>query len=235
MDVWDPYYVLFATAILVLFFSLVHSLRLMPRAPDRTLLALMTSIVLVSAYNEEIGDYVQSAQIESAGYFMLAVFTVAFLLSFAFESIGSLVAVISILVFLGAGALGGSDLGSSWLYSSTGLEMTTNTFLIVLIPSVVVGAILWWKLRQSPWFQWIISVALLVICNTFALSIIAGKLVAGFTDPSYTIWAIDWELGVEFALGFLWYCLPSYLSFRHYSDNSLSKSTSLEGENVYTS
>lgn len=215
MDVYDEYYLLFFVSLFLLAISLIHSLRIYKHVPDDVMLVVMTALILVCAYNEEIGAYSPSARIENAGFLMLALLVTSCALWFVKDTCLSLVGVCALVVLLAAGALGGSNYGIDWLYDSTGMKITLNTFLIVLICGISIGGLIWWKLSKSPWFQWILSVLLITFSNALAFSAIVGRSKAWYRDTGDTYAVLDMNsLGLYCLMGLSWYVIPSYTTFK---------------------
>lgn len=225
MIVSDTYYILFIAAWFVLLISFIHAIHIVQTLPDKLILILLSALIVVCAYNAVIGNYVTSLQIENAGYFMLAWVIVAWILNFTYDSIGTLIGIVCVLLFLGAGALGGSDYGSSWLYDQTNMHITTNAFLLIMIVMISIGFLIWWKLSSNPWFLWIISVLLLMISNGFSFSIIVGRC-EGWRDntgDSYGVLTIDASLVTYLLAGLAWYIIPSYLSYKYQTTSNIKE------------
>lgn len=216
MEVYDEYHVLFGVALGVLVFSLAHSTRVLQELPHRIVLALLSGLLLVNAYNAAIGNYIPTARITSAGYLMLATVAVAVFAFFAWTAVVGLVCLFGVLVVVCAGGIGGSDYGVKWLYDETGVHMTTNALLVVLCASVAGSAVLFWRLSKSNVYKFAMSVPMLLIDDMYAFSVIAGSIGAMVNgQDTYDVLDMDWTLAVLFVAAALWQAVPSYLAFRY--------------------
>jgi hypothetical protein len=220
MYIFDGYYILFIVSICVLILSLVHSTRILKHIPDHLVLIVMTSVVVVCAYNYEMGNYIASARIQNGGYFLLAILAVIFFIYFLSNAAISLIGLAAILIFFGAGAVGGVNYGSAWLYNTINLQMSQNTFLIILISALCLTILIWWKLNQSIYFKWLLSFILISISNAFAFSCIVGRINGWLQNSGDTYEILNFTyIGIYITFGFLWYIIPSYITFKPNKNN----------------
>lgn len=174
----------------------------------------MTAIVVVCAYNEQIGAYAPSGRIENGGYFIFAVLIVMLFLSLVEDGLIIFVSVGGVLVFVCAGIVGGVDYGSDWLYDHMDMQMTTNGFLIVIAIVVILLMLIYWRMSLSPYYKWVISICIISISDALAFSIITGRLSGWYNDTGDSYDVLDFSLiALYILLGVSWYMVPSYLTY----------------------
>jgi len=224
MLIYDGYYVLFVTSILVLCLSLVHSTRILKHVPDKLVLLTMTAIVCVSAYNYHVGNYFENYRIENGGYFLMAVVITMFFLNLVTSSGLSLIGVGGLLILICAGVVGGSDYGSDWLYDSMNMKMSQNSFLIVLFVSLCITALVFYYIQLTPTFQWILSVCLISISDALCFSILVGRCVGWYQNTGDTYEVLEFVyFPLYLSLGLMWYIVPSYLTLPREKEETKSR------------
>jgi len=214
MLVYDGYGVLYGFCVLLLLLCLGYAVGWPSRLPNRFVSGLLVSLLAVEAYNESVGQYYASARITNAGYLLLAVFVGAIFLSTMVDAALGLVALAALILLLAAAGIGGSDYGAAWLYSRTHFVMTTNAFLVVLITTLVLVSLLWWRCSRAPLFLWLVDTALLVFNNLFAFDVVLnGSAAFAAGESSYDVLTLNAWLGLDAALGLLWFAVPSMTAF----------------------